>query len=295
MPYKRSSRKKKSNLKAIIKKEIERNEDRKVEKKRFLGLLGQTFDLGGRINSIFGSSSGLPGGGNPDAQFYITLFQGPSATGTNQGEHDASTGTSAIRNFPSNYNISMIGDEIYLENLYMKYRVYKTPDAPADLNITCRVLCVELYDKLPSTQFELSSIFEYQHINYESGGNIWNGAIMSSINRQKVKRVFHDRTYVVNDRGTLGGVKVESMFLKLERKLIATQKGDTPASGLNMVSVESPGGTISEPNPNTYSRANQKELQTPHIYMLYFNDQPDDTPDPYTAIQACWTLRYSDM
>ncbi len=273
---------------------IDRNEDKKVEKKRLLGLIGNDFNLGGRIWSLFGSQTGMEGGENPTSQFYITLFNGTSATGTNQLAGDATAGTAALRNFPSNYNISMIGDEIYLENLFMKYRVYKTAAAP-DGNVTARVLCVETYDKLPDVPFELSSIFEYQHVDYTDAGAIWSGTILSSIDRKKVKRVFHDRVHIISNQGLLGGVRVEKMFLKLERKLIATQKGATPASGLNMVSVQSPGGTISVPNPNAYVQNNQKVLQTPHIYFLVFNDQADDGSPSHTEVQACWTLRYSDM
>lgn len=298
MPYKKKShrRRRKGGLKSLIKREIEKNEDRKVEKKRFLGLVGAEFDGGGRIWSIFGSQSGLQGGENPSGQFYITLFQGPSATGTNQTEHDASLGNVAIRNFPSNYNISMIGDEIYLENLYLRYRVYKTNAAADDTNVTVRVMCVETYDKLnAAASFELADILEYQHCNYTSGGLQWTGTVLSSINRRIVKRVYHDRTHIVNDSGLMGGVKFDTINLKLNKKLIATQKGATPASGLAMTSVEAPDGTISVPNPNTYVRSNQKILQTPHIYLLCFSDQPDDTGDEETAIQACWTLKYMDM
>lgn len=296
MPYKKKYNRRKGGIKSLIKREIEKNEDRKVEKKRFLGLLGAEFDGGGRIWSIFGSQTGLQGGENPTSQFYITLFQGPSATGTNQDEHDASLGNVAIRNFPSNYNISMIGDEIYLENLYMRYRVYKTTTAVENQNVTCRVMCIETYDKLaPNESFELHDILEYQHCNYTSGGTQWSGTVLSSINRKIVKRVYHDRTHIVNDSGLMGGVKFDTISLKLNKKLIATQKGATPASGLNMTSVEAPDGTISTPNPNTYSRSNQKVLQTPHIYLLCFSDQPDDSGDEELAVQACWTLKYMDM
>ncbi len=296
MPYKKKSYRRKGGLKSLIKREIEKNEDRKVEKKRFLGLLGAEFDGGGRIWSIFGSQTGLSGGEDPDDQFYITLFQGPSATGTNQDEHDASLGSVAIRNFPSNYIISMIGDEIYLENLFLRYRVYKTATAADATNVTTRVMCIETYEKLnPNESFELSKILEYQHCNYTSGGIQWSGTVLSSINRRIVKRVYHDRTHIVNDSGFMGGIKFDTINLRLNKKLIATQKGATPASGLAMTSVTAPDGTISVPNPNTYVRSNQKVLQTPHIYILCFSDQPDDSGDPEVAVQACWTLKYMDM
>ncbi len=297
MPYKKKykSRRRKGGLKSLIKREIEKNEDRKVEKKRFLGLIGSTFDVGGRVWSIFGAQAGMGGGETPDADFNITLFNGPSATGTNQEEADATIGNVALRNFPSNYNISMIGDEIYLENLFLKYRLYKTSTAPNNDNITCRVMCLETYDKLPdSVAFEMSSVLEYQHVNYTSGGAPWSGIILSSINRQVVKRVYHDRIHIVNDTGMLGGTKFDTIHLRLNRKLIAVNKGLTPATGLAMTSVEDDAGDISNPNPNTLVRAGQKTLQTPHIYLFCFSDQVDGDPDD-TAIQACWTLRYTDM
>ncbi len=297
MPYKKKynrRRRKKGGLKSLIKREIEKNEDKKVEKKRFLGLIGSTFDLGGRIWSIFGSQSGLASGQDPDEDFYITLFNGTSATGTNQDEVLPSQGTAAIRNYPSNYNISMIGDEIYLESLFLKYRLFKTPTAPVEDNITCRVMCVETYDKLPDTDFDLDMLLEYQHVNYTSGGTAWSGSVLSSVNRQVVKRVFHDRIHIVNDAGMMGGTKFDTIHLRLNRKLIAVNKGKTPSTGLAMVSVEAPDGTISVPNPNTYVHNGLKTLQTPHIYLLCFSDQTDTDPDD-TAIQACWTLRYTDM
>lgn len=288
MPY----RNRKKGLKAIIKREINKNEDKKVEKKRFLGLLGADFDNTGRIWSIFGQQNGLQGGDTPDAPFYLTLFNGTSATGTNQLEDDPSLPNVAIRNFPSNYNIAMIGDELYLENLYLKYRIYKTATAAAG-NVTCRVMCLETYNPIdPSIAFELNAIFEYQHFDYTVGGVPWNGSILSSINRRIVKRVFHDRTLVVNNTGTLGGVKTESIHLKLNRKLIATNKGLGPASGMNMTAVISPGGTVSVPHAATY--AQQKVLRTPHIYFIVLNDQSDDD-DEQTAIQSCWSLKYTDM
>lgn len=294
MPYKRNKRSK--GIKSLIKREIQRNEDRKVEKKRFLGILGESFDGGGKIWSLFGSSTGVAGGDDTTDQFYITLFQGPSATGTNQNESDPSLGHAAIRNFPSNYNISMIGDEIYLENLFMRYRVYKTGAATENTNLTVRVMCVETYDKLAQdASFEISDILEYQHSNYTDGGAQWSGTVLSSINRQIVKRVYHDRTHIVNDSGQMGGVKFDTIKLRLNKKLIAVQKGQTPASGLAMVSVEDPSGVISTPNPNAYVQNNQKILLTPHIYLLVFSDQPDDSGDEKTAVQACWTLRYTDM
>lgn len=296
MPYKKkyNRRRRKGGLKSLIKREIERNEDKKVEKKRFLGLIGTTFDVGGRVWSIFGAQDGLSGGDTPDADFNITLFNGTSATGTNQDEADASLGNVALRNFPSNYNISMIGDEIYLETLFLKYRIYKTPTAPNNDNITCRVMCLETYDKLPDIPFEMSSVLEYQHVNYTSGGTPWSGIILSSINRQVVKRVFHDRIHIVNDTGMLGGTKFDTIHLKLNRKLIAVNKGLTHATGLAMVSVEDDVGDISTPNPATYVASGQKTLQTPHIYLFCFSDQVDGDPDD-VAIQACWTLRYTDM
>ncbi len=299
MPYKKKyrSNRRKGGLKSLIKREIEKNEDRKVEKKRFLGILGESFDIDGHCWSIFGASTGVAGAGTPSDQFYITLFQGPSATGTNQPEHDANTGDSIIENFPSNYNISMIGDEIFLENLFLRYRVYKTADADPDRNYTVRVMCIETYDRIENgASLQRSTFLEYQHADYGSGGTTWTGCVLSNVNRQIVKRVYHDRVHIVNDKGLMGGVKVDTISLKLNKKLIATQKGATPASGLAMTSVEAPDGTISVPNPNTLVRSGQKILQTPHIYLFAFSDQPNVIGvRPAIAIQSCFTLRYTDM
>lgn len=63
-----------------------------------------------------------------------------------------------------------------------------------------------------------------------------------------------------------------------------------------MTSVEAPDGTISVPNPHAYVRNNQKIIQTPHIYLFAFSDQPDVIGTrPGIDIQSCFTLRYMDM
>lgn len=251
MVYKKRS---KRSIKTLIKREILKNEDKKVEKKRMLGVIHKDIDRAGHAWSFVGLSAGAEGDLAITGNFNVVLFQGVGAVATNQNVALENTGA-ILRNFPSNYNLAMIGDELYLEDMYLKYRVFKNPAAgSAGKILTVRVMVVELYDKIgyvfddSQNFFKLSNVLEYQIIDYEQpAGTPWTGGIMAPINRQRVKRVFHDRSYNVTDNGVYGGMWSSSIRIPLNRKLIAPSTVNQSASGRNAAPINESGGGVGLP------------------------------------------------
>ncbi len=286
---KTSSFKARGRLKNVIRNEIQKNENKKVETKRLLGLLGETVSRGGRFWSMFGDQSGIVGAAVSNPSFEIVLFQGVSAVGTNQQifNNAVATSASALVNYPSNMNLSMIGDECYLKSASLKYRLINS----GAQNRTARVCVFELYDQL--TAAELEMFFEYPHINYKDGLLPWTGGILSSVNRRRVKRVYHDRTYNVTARNEPNAILSRSVFIPLNKKLIAPVLNPKQVAGFSQVK-DSAGDTPLPTGASPYPETQQKELLTPHIYIVVFTDETGD--EPYdVAIQACWTVRYTDM
>lgn len=300
MVYKKRSSKK--NIKSLIKREILKNEDKKVEKKRMLGVLHENIDRLGHAWSFVGLSDGAIGNVAITGNFNVVLFQGVGGVATNQDVVLENT-ASPLRNFPSNYNLAMIGDELYLEDMYMKYRVFKNSNAASvGKNLTIRVMVVELYDKIgyvfddSQNFFRLSNVLEYQVINYEEPiGTPWTGGIMAPINRQRVKRVFHDRSYNVTDNGEYGGMWSSSIRIPLNRKLIAPSVVYQATSGRNAAPINESGGGTGLPLASLAVNKQQKELLTPHIYIIAFCDTETIGGDGPISLQATWSLKYSDM
>lgn len=290
---KKSSYKARGRLKSVIRNEIQKNENKKVETKRLLGLLGQTVSRGGRFWSMFGDQSGITGATIANPQFEISLFQGVSAVGTNQTQFEnvSATSMTAVKNYPSNMNLSMIGDECYLKSASLKYRLVNNGVE----NRTARVCVFELYDILPAAELEM--FFEYAHVNYKSvpSGALWSGGILSSVNRRRVKRIYHDRTYNVTAANEPNAILSRSVFIPLNKKLIAPVLNAKQVSGFSQVK-DSAGDTPLPTGASPYPETQQKELLTPHIYIVCFTDEVEDDPELMDVeIQACWTVRYTDM
>lgn len=298
MVYKRRQKK---GLKSLIKREIEKNEDKKVEKKRLLGVAHKDINRAGHAWSFVGVESGVSGNDAIPNNFNIVLFQGVGGQATNQNVVQENV-TTLLKNFPSNYNLAMIGDELYLEDMYLKYRVFKNSAAATpNVNVTIRVMVVELYDKLgyvfdnAVNTFQMSNILEYQICDYMDGLTLWTGGVMAPINRRRVKRVFHDRTYNVCDNGGYGGTWDKSVRIPLNRKLIAPSTVQNAANGRNAAPINVATGGIGLPLAEMQVVKQQKELLSPHIYLICFTDIDDIGDDGPVNIQATWSLRYTDM
>lgn len=292
MPRKLISRRKKSSykargrLKSVIRNEIQKNENKKVETKKLLGLLHSDISRNGKFWSMFGDTAGITGGEVNTPSFEITLFQGVSAVGTNQQQFNnaVATSASALVNYPSNMNLSMIGDECYLKSASLKYRLINS----GATNRTARVCVFELYDILPAAELEM--FFHYAHVNYKDGVPLWSGGILSSVNRRRVKRIYHDRTYNVTARNEPNAILSRSVFIPLNKKLIAPVLNAKQVSGFSQVK-DSAGDTPLPTGASPYPETQQKELLTPHIYIVCFTD--DGTTD--VELQAAWVVRYTDM
>ncbi len=286
-------------LKSVIKSAIRQNELKKVERKRLLGILGQDISIKGHFWSMFGRQSGQVGQDSTTPlkhEFEIVMFQGVSAVGTNQTQFDNEDATfaSVMNNYPSNMNLSMIGDECFIESATIRYRLYNTSVLQ---NYTARVCIIETYTALESTL--LSEVFEYPHVNYKSGVAPWTGRVLASINRRRVKRVYHDRTYNVTASAEPNAILSRVVHLRINKKLIAPVAIPTQSSGFSELNVGNALTTL-KPLPdglNPYPEAQQKELLTPHIYIFCMTDEvvADPTATADVSIQACWSVRYTDQ